>query len=396
MSGKDLVIMPGPRIYKLRNIQQLRATKESVINDGETLLAEGGMDELFDQLCESIAPPEATGDIMDLFARPAGQVASAGGQSSSSAAGQVASAAASAASASPPAATTRRGWGSWANAVAAPLVVEADNENENSTPKKGGRQRKGKAGAAKVKPAPKPVAGQGDPSPAGKGRPAKTAEQVIVPFLTEVVDLERSCAFFSGKEKHAKRQWLESSLKLAEAWTQEKDILPATRCERAVMYKQMQVVAELFRVFNKSGGRSEEFAASMKEQHLFIAMDPVCSSPIPLFMEQMHHEDELMDTEVSAQEVWRLLMTSVLKDFWLHPTNTITDVEKHIEIAKRDQCLFLERGPRLCQEPQARRGAVLSAHRQVGALAAVRGGHDVAGPVHHGDARQGGLRRGQR
>ena len=98
----------------------------------------------------------------------------------------------------------------------------------------------------------------------------------------------------------------------------------------------MQVIVELFKVFNKSGARSPEFMAAMKEQHVFLSMDPACDSPIPLFMEQILHEEQLMQNDVSAIHVWQCLKTSELQAACFKSLrmlrNKITDVQKHFEI----------------------------------------------------------------
>ena len=103
----------------------------------ETLLDEGGIDLLFDEFCQSIAPPEATGVAMDLF----NSMAACGAGPSSGSAGQPSSSASGERMEPPPAAPKTRGWGSWANVVATPPVplTQEGEEASAKTPKKGKR-----------------------------------------------------------------------------------------------------------------------------------------------------------------------------------------------------------------------------------------------------------------
>lgn len=192
---------PPPQVWRLRNVEQMRADLSKVVDDGSNLVGPEDDDQMqanFAQLAGALSLPEATGTPLNLFARPAPAV-------------EVAPANVPAASASvsapAPATAAPSPWSfnfGAPQAAPAPTLSPAKNDEEavdktgKGDNKKGGGQANRAAGKAGVK---------------ARGRPKRDLRSTVDKFLEAFKKSGRDSAYFHGKESCAHKKWIDTLVK---------------------------------------------------------------------------------------------------------------------------------------------------------------------------------------
>jgi hypothetical protein len=235
--GKDLVIIPGPKIFKIRSTQQFRADLRTTVDDESNVVGEGQMQANFSELAGAIMMPEATGVSMDVLfgtrpapTPPAAQAASAVAQQ----------------------AAPYAGWGfdiqvqTTAGQPQIPTPEKMSGSVEGVPPEPGSRGRKNKnPGVNGGNGSGSGGGGVGGGNDKGKrGRPKRNVKAVAAEFIMEFRACTPGSPYFQGKEQYVHKKWMETLVDdLEKEVAAEKTA--AVKDELTVLLKQATVVTDV-------------------------------------------------------------------------------------------------------------------------------------------------------
>ena len=308
--GKQAVVIPGAKRFKVHRRESVEVDLEEVINDGNMVLEEGQLEMQLDEIGAALFPLHATGTTLDSLlgssrASPATPPrAGSSSQSSSSAAGFAGGSASSGA------------FGAFGalfgieDSVPAPAVKTEPMESPGKT----AGQAKAKGCKRTAPSVPQASKAHDDSSPAklpgGRGRPPRDLFVVATIALAGFKEVGVDDSKHFGDASRTYRRWVERQLKDMDALLSKMDREDKTVKEKKIIRKGLNMMNEIMRIAPQ-GTRTPAFVQAYDEQSAFLRLEPVTEDPCPLWLQSIRIEVKAESCSPDAS-FWQLIRADAL------------------------------------------------------------------------------------